>query len=121
MENRISLNGTWQFREATSDDWLEGKVPGCVQLDLMALNKISDPFYRMNEIECHKLEDKEWIYRKEFDFEFPDEFDEIKLVFEGIDTLADIYFNGDYLGTAENMFISYEYDVTDLIKEKTMF
>ncbi|WP_434578613.1 beta-mannosidase [Thermoanaerobacterium thermosaccharolyticum] len=118
MENRISLNGTWQFREATSDDWLEGKVPGCVQLDLMAQNKISDPFYRMNEIECHKLEDKEWIYRKEFDFEFPDEFDEIKLVFEGIDTLADIYFNGDYLGTAENMFISYEYDVTDLIKEK---
>ncbi|MDE4541120.1 glycoside hydrolase family 2 protein [Thermoanaerobacterium sp. R66] len=118
MENRISLNGTWQFREATSYDWLEGKVPGCVQLDLMTQNKISDPFYRMNEIECHKLEDKEWIYRKEFDFEFPDEFDEIKLVFEGIDTLADIYFNGDYLGTAENMFISYEYDVTDLIKEK---
>ncbi|WP_434632041.1 glycoside hydrolase family 2 TIM barrel-domain containing protein [Thermoanaerobacterium thermosaccharolyticum] len=118
MEKRISLNGTWKFREASDNEWNDGKVPGCVQLDLLAQNRISDPFYRMNEVECHKLEEKEWIYRKEFDFDLSEEFDEIKLVFEGIDTIADIYLNGEFLGRAENMYISHEFDVTDIISEK---
>ncbi|MDI3478250.1 MAG: beta-mannosidase [Thermoanaerobacterium sp.] len=118
MEKRFSLNGPWKFREASDNEWNDGKVPGCVQLDLLAQNRISDPFYRMNEVECHKLEEKEWVYRKEFDFDLSEEFDEIKLVFEGIDTIADIYLNGEFLGRAENMFISHEFDVTDLISEK---
>ncbi|ADL68205.1 Beta-mannosidase [Thermoanaerobacterium thermosaccharolyticum DSM 571] len=118
MEKRISLNGTWKFREASDNEWNDGKVPGCVQLDLLAQNRISDPFYCMNELECHKLEEKEWIYRKEFDFDLSEEFDEIKLVFEGIDTIADIYLNGEFLGRAENMYISHEFDVTDIISEK---
>ncbi|SHE41775.1 beta-mannosidase [Caldanaerobius fijiensis DSM 17918] len=117
MEKRISLNGTWQFKEANDTQWYEGKVPGCVQLDLMALKKLEDPFYRMNEIECHKLEEKEWIYKKEFDFDvdMTEEIDMVKLVFEGIDTLADIYLNGEFIGRAENMFIPHIFDVTDII------
>ncbi|WP_026487246.1 beta-mannosidase [Caldanaerobius polysaccharolyticus] len=117
MEKRISLNGVWQFREASESSWNDGKVPGCVQLDLMALNKLSDPFYRMNEIECHKLEEKEWVYRKEFNFDLSEEFDEIRLVFEGIDTFADVYFNGEFIGRTENMFIPHAFDITDMIKD----
>jgi len=59
MEKRISLNGTWHFKEAYSSEWYEGEVPGCVQLDLMRLGEIDDPYYRMNEVKFHKLEEKE--------------------------------------------------------------
>lgn len=110
----ISLNGQWQFTDASKINWQNGTVPGCVQMDLMALGQLPDPFYRMDEHYCHELEDKEWVYRKTFDFEGFD-YDEARLVFEGIDTLADVYLNGVYLGRAENMFIPYEYDVSDVL------
>ncbi|ABY95559.1 MULTISPECIES: beta-mannosidase [Thermoanaerobacter] len=119
MEKRISLNGVWHFRESNASEWYEGEVPGCVQLDLIRLGKIEDPYYRMNEIKFHKLEEKEWVYKKEFDFNAKDknEYDAIKLVFEGIDTFADIYLNGIHLGKVQNMFIPYEFDIKDIVKD----
>lgn len=117
MEKKISLNGDWQFKEVGKDEWYEGTVPGCVQQDLIALKKLDDPFYRMNEVECHELENKEWIYRKQFEYKNDEQFDYIKLVFEGIDTLADIYFNGKFIGRAQDMFIPYEYNIKDMIKD----
>ncbi|HHY80169.1 MAG TPA: glycoside hydrolase family 2 protein [Thermoanaerobacter sp.] len=118
MEKRISLNGAWHFKEANSKKWYEGEVPGCVQLDLMRLGEIDDPYYRMNEVKFHKLEEKEWVYRKEFDFDEKDknEFDAIKLIFEGIDTFADIYLNDIHLGRTQNMFIPHEFNVKDAIR-----
>ena len=112
---RIFLNGEWQFAEASEardGRWATGRVPGCVQLDLMALGKLPDPFYRMDEHYAHELEDKEWVYRKEFDFE-GGKYHAAELVFMGLDTFADIYINGHYLGRAQDMFIPYRYDVTD--------
>ncbi|SHE35612.1 beta-mannosidase [Thermoanaerobacter uzonensis DSM 18761] len=119
MEKRISLNGVWHFREVNAGEWYEGEVPGCVQLDLIRLGKIEDPYYRMNEIKFHKLEEKEWVYKKEFDFNAKNknEYDAIKLVFEGIDTFADIYLNGIHLGKVQNMFIPYEFDIKDIVKD----
>ncbi|HHV61518.1 MAG TPA: glycoside hydrolase family 2 protein [Firmicutes bacterium] len=118
MVRRISLNGKWEFTEAGKDNWETGTVPGCVQLDLMALGKLPDPFYRMNEHYARELEDKEWVYRKKFDLEGFDfeagrgDYNMAELVFMGLDTLADVYLNGEYLGRAENMFIPHRYNVT---------
>lgn len=119
MEKRISLNGKWHFKEIGTDVWYEGQVPGCVQLDLIKLGKLQDPYYRMNEIEFHKLEDKEWVYKKEFTLstEHLNEYDAVKLVFEGVDTFADVYLNGVYLGKTQNMFIPYEFDIKGVIRE----
>lgn len=113
----ISLNGTWQFCSKKDKQWKNGRVPGCVQMDLMALGELGDPFYRLNEIDFHKLEEEEWIYRKEF--EWNDALPvsgRVYLVFEGIDTLADVYMNGYYLGRAENMFIPYRFDVGEILR-----
>jgi len=117
MNRVISLDGTWRFCSKRDRQWKDGKVPGCVQLDLMALGELEDPYYRFNEIEFHKLEEEEWIYRKEF--EWSDTIPvsgKVYLVFEGIDTLADVYMNGHYLGRAENMFIPYRFEVGKILK-----
>ena len=42
------------------------------------------------------------------------------LCFGGIDTFAEFRFNGALLGKTENMFLRYEYDVTDLLKKKNL-
>jgi beta-mannosidase len=118
MLKTVSLNGAWEFRElgAQQSPWKKGTVPGCVQLDLLNLGEVPDPFYRLNEIEMHRLEEKEWVYHKDFQMTEEDvESDEIDLVFEGIDTIADLYLNGTYLGRAEDMFMPYRYDVSDIV------
>ena len=44
-----SLAGQWQFRQASTSDWLPATVPGGVHTDLLALGKIPDPFVADNE------------------------------------------------------------------------
>jgi len=117
MQTRIPLNGEWQFREVGASEWLNGTVPGCVQLDLLRLGRVPDPFYRLNEVEIHRLEDKEWVYRRTFNLpEDALDSDEIELVFEGVDTIADIYVNGAYLGSSMDMFATYRFDLQDLVE-----
>ncbi len=41
------------------------------------------------------------------------------LTFEGIGTVADIYLNGKLVGSTENMFLAYQFDVTDCIRAGT--
>ncbi|MGE5557244.1 MAG: beta-mannosidase [Bacillota bacterium] len=113
---RISLDGKWQFTSADDLNWKEGMVPGCVQLDLMTLGELPDPFYRMNEYYYQALEEKEWIYRKTFTLDDLSA-DRIRLVLEGVDTLADVYLNDVHLGRLENMFISHEYGVKTILRQ----
>lgn len=40
----------------------------------------------------------------------------IDLVFYGVDTVADIQLNGSPLGSTDNMFVRYKYDVRGLLK-----
>ncbi len=40
----------------------------------------------------------------------------VELVFEGLDTFANITFNGAYLGSTDNSFRNWTYDIKKLIK-----
>ncbi|MCE5258779.1 MAG: glycoside hydrolase family 2 protein [Chloroflexi bacterium] len=114
MTKRISLDGQWEFQEAGSAHWQVGTVPGCVQMDLLALGQLPDPFIGMNEIEMHRLEDKAWSYRKTFTLSEKNlEQDSLDLVFEGIDTLADVYLNDSLLGHVNDMFIPQRFDISE--------
>ncbi len=60
--------------------------------------------------------EQDWIYQNEFDFEEnPNE--DIFLVFDGLDTIADVYLNGSKLGSTENMFIKYKFNITGKLKK----
>ena len=108
------LSSGWEFAEAGSGAWLPAVVPGCVQLDLMREGLLPDPFYRMNEYEAQALEDKDWVYRTEFHVSEEDlDGDALMLVFEGIDTYADVTLNDVYLGSTENMFVAHAFDVSE--------
>jgi beta-mannosidase len=114
MITRRELTDGWEFAEAGSESWLPAVVPGCVQLDLMREGQLVDPFYRMNEFEAQSLEDKDWVYRTEFTLSEEDlAADELVLVFEGIDTYADVTLNDVALGSTANMFVAQRFDVTE--------
>jgi beta-mannosidase len=111
-----SLNGSWQFRQVGSDEWLPGTVPGGVHTDLLALERIPDPFVADNEKRVMWVAETDWEYRHTFT---PSRGllreQVIHLVCEGLDTLADVYFNGQFLGHADNMFRRWEWDVKELL------
>ena len=97
---KIMLNGQWELAEAGNDRSCEVQVPGSVLSGLYGAGKIEDPFYRTNEDVTREL------FRK--DYEFSRTFvaaedilkeEKIILVCEGLDTLADIYINGQKAGS----------------------
>ena len=95
-------------------DWLDIPVPGDVHRALIADGRIPDPFYDQNETACAWMEQREWWYRLAFDDRSapaaPDE--RLLLVFEGLDTFATVYLNGEELGEHHNMFRPAAFDVT---------
>jgi beta-mannosidase len=113
-----TLNGEWQFRQCGTDEWLPAAVPGGVHTDLLALAKIPDPFVGDNELNVMWVAENDWEYRRNFSVNagLLAE-DNVLLSCDGLDTIADLYLNGTYLGHAENMFRRWEWDVKSLLKE----
>ena len=105
------LDGAWQlFCECTGN--LKATVPGCVHTDLAAAGIIGDIFWRDNNKQYTWIEDCDFTYSRTFCAESEGK---VSLVFEGLDTYADVYLNGKKIGEADNMFIQHSFDVSGLI------
>lgn len=81
---------------------IPASVPGNLEIDLERAGKIDDPFYAMNfhNRECEYLH---MFYYRTFTYDGALEMPE--LVFEGLDTVADIYLNGVCIGHSDNMLV----------------
>ena len=101
----IPLDSGWTFRAAGDTAWLPATVPGVVHLDLLALGKIEDPFYRTNERDQQWIDKQDWEYQTTFTAG-PDllALPQAELTFEGLDTYAEVYLNDSLVLQADNMF-----------------
>lgn len=112
INKKYYLHKNWKFRQAGKAKWMKAFVPGTVHTDLMKNKLIGDPFYSDNERKLAWIHGTGWIYKTEFDAPaglqkpLP-----VKLVFEGVDTVAKIILNGRELGRTDNMFLKYEFDI----------
>ena len=112
-----SLNGTWQLREYATEEWLPGAVPGGVHTDLMAAGRIADPFVGDEELRVMWVAERDWEYRRNFVVEAALAAEQcVALVFDGLDTLAEVSLNGELLGAADNMFRTWRWDVTGRLR-----
>ena len=113
-----SLNGTWQgvcFGADGSEEFtFSGTVPGCVHTDLAGSRLPADLNWRDNADLCQWIEDKDWSYSREFTLEEVPE--NACLVFEGLDTYAEIFLNGLHLGSVDNMFIAHRFPVESRLR-----
>lgn len=119
----IPIESGWQFRqrvEGTSlipAEWRPATVPGVVHTDLLNAKLIPDPFYRDNEAKLQWTQDADWEYRTTFTAS-PEVMarQHVDLVFEGLDTLAEVYVNGALVLKADNMFREWRADVKSHLK-----
>ena len=95
----------WGFKNVKDTKYLPATVPGTVHTDLLVNGIIEDPFYRDNEKKVQWIEKEDWVYRAEFRIENLEE--KRDLVFEGLDTYAEIFLNGISLLRTDNMFLGY--------------
>lgn len=114
---RQSLNGAWQFHRVGSEEWLPAVVPGGAHTDLMAAGRIPDPFVADHELDVQWVADADWTYRRTFPVsqELLAQ-DVVELVCDGLDTLADIRLNGVLIGSAENAFRQYRWQVKEILR-----
>ena len=65
-----TLTGEWEFRQADAEvgsgEWLPAQVPGGVHTDLMAAERIPDPFVADNEKQVMWVAEGDWEYRRTF-------------------------------------------------------
>ncbi len=127
----VSLDGTWRLfiaphhackhfasditsaQEAARHGLTEipGTVPGNFELDMMDAGLLEDLFYGNNPLLAQELEDRHLWYCRSFSLADSPETKTL-LHFEGIDTVAQIYLNGQLLGSTNNMLIGYDFDLT---------
>lgn len=116
----LNLNENWFFRQVGTEAWIPAKVPGGVHTDLLRAEKIEDPFYRNNEAALQWIGEKDWEYENRF---IPSEKllrqGRIELIFDGLDTYADIYLNDSLILQTDNMFHDWRIEVRSLVKQGT--
>ncbi|WFB59939.1 glycoside hydrolase family 2 protein [Paenibacillus sp. BR1-192] len=115
--NVMTLN-QWKFKACDESEWLPAQVPGCVHTDLLKNGIIPDPFYGTNEHDLQWIDKKDWEYETSFDLDSNlSAQSRIELVFDGLDTYADVFVNGAKVLSADNMFRSWRIDVKSQLKD----
>lgn len=122
--NNVSLNGQWTVSfihpENNEKFVIPAAVPGNIELDLERAGLISDALAPDNEHPCRWVEFADWDFERDFEYSgLPEGMSEVRLNFEGIDTVADVFLNGEKLMSCENMHICHFANVTELLKKGT--
>ncbi len=117
MKQYFDLGGAWQMRQVSTDEWHDALVPGSVYADLLRDGSMPDPFWRDNELIAFELMKHDWEYIRIFQAdEQLLQCGHIILRCEGLDTLAHVSLNGKEIGIADNMHITWEWDVKRLLR-----
>ena len=130
MRKSCLLQQNWQFRFIAAKNktaqpglkkkgWQPATVPGTVHTDLLTGKQIPDPFYADTEVTLDWICKNNWQYRNQFNL--PPDFEVSKplyIIFDGIDTFAEISLNGHVLGNAENMFRTYRWEISRYVSRK---
>ena len=110
----------WQLAELGSNDSITVNVPGDITHALHKAGLISDPYFGYNHHECYDMCRKDYVYTTNFDLSTKVDFskENLYVTFNGIDLFADIYLNGVLIGSSDNMFKKFKFDISEMAKEK---
>ncbi len=113
--SEVRIDTGWQFRQLPASpqaaahpetvQWRPATVPGTVHTDLFARGLIPDPYVGTVEASLQWIGLSDWEYRTTFDVS-PATLDDARsdLVFDGLDTFAEVFVNGEKLLDADNFF-----------------
>ncbi len=94
-------------------DWLAATVPGTVLTTMIARGIYPDPDYGLNNLDIpESLNRQKYWYRAKFTPPHTGHDSNISLVVNGINSQADVWLNGQHLGSVKGAFIRGVFDVS---------
>ncbi|KAJ7165676.1 glycoside hydrolase [Mycena crocata] len=111
----LSTNWSWKQRElaveavldelTAIDGWKSTQAyPSEIHVELLKSGLIPDPYRGFNESKVQWVGKAEWLYKCTFDFNKDSNETHALLEFLGLDTLCDVYLNGEKILQADNQF-----------------
>lgn len=114
---KILLDGVWEGMRSSNGSTFPATVPGCVHTDLMKIGQLpGDIYWRDTAKQVQWIENEAWIYTRHFTVDALAE--GATLVFECLDTYADIYLNDYLVGSADNMFVTHRFPVDGKLNQR---
>jgi beta-mannosidase len=127
--NGVALLDRWQFKDFAPGEglaagaqngaaagWIDIPAPGDIYTALIDAKRLAHPFEGRHEADAGWVRDREWWWQTTFIAPPPDRGEQVRLVFEGLDTFATIYLDGEMLGKTSNMFRTYTFDISEALK-----
>jgi beta-mannosidase len=124
----VVLDSGWSMRIDPADTaaakahpkaarWLRATVPGSAQTDLMAAKIVPDPYKGLNEAKIQWVGLTDWQYRTTLKMTSEQlARDHVDLVFDGLDTFAEVRLNGTKLLAADNAHRRWRVPVKAVLK-----
>jgi beta-mannosidase len=123
------LDDGWRFRllpgAAAADahpqaaQWRDASVPGTVHTDLLAQGLIPDPYVGAPEAGLQWIGLADWEYARSFDVDAATvAAPRVDLVFEGLDTFAEVWLNGAKVLDADNAFRTWRVPVQGRLRAR---
>ena len=114
QQSSISLNSAqWSVSNANGSLVLPASIPGGIYSDLRRNNILKQELlYGKNDLAYRWVGQENWTYATAFAIDHQIATSQsVKLVLHGLDTVATIYLNGEEVGSTDNMFVRYKFDI----------
>lgn len=113
----IDLNLDWQFKYLADGKWYDARVPGSIHADLLKNKLVPDPYFRDNETNLQWIDQTDWLYKRKLRIDSSIlAHKKLELVFDGLDTYAEVRVNNQRVLLTDNMFRQWKTDVKHLLK-----
>lgn len=118
MKKRINLTEGWELRQAEEDVWLPIQRMPAQVADVLLEKGILPEEVKLGWCQSARwIQDHVWEYRMTFP---KPEGSRCDLVMEGLDTLADLYLNGELIGVHDDFYLPCRLDITDKCKAENV-
>lgn len=115
-----SDSGDAGLPDAVRNKVFPARIPGCVHTDLIRAGAIGDPRIGFNERDQQWIGRTDWVYECSFDLT-PDllNHERLDLACDGLDTIAELFLNGQPIGSAANQFHPHRFNLRAAAKPGT--
>ncbi|KAJ6544339.1 glycoside hydrolase [Mycena capillaripes] len=129
----LASNWSWKQREPAVDSVLDEvetsgwkpaqAYPSEIHVELLKSGAIPDPYAGFNENKVQWIGKAEWLYKCSFDFTADKQETNALLELLGLDTICDVYLNGEKILTVDNMFQTHivPLELSSLKPQNTLF
>eukprot|EP00794_Sanderia_malayensis_P008644 gene8644-9576_t len=120
LSNILDLSEDW-YGSSPNKPGLEFKstIPFTIHSALLKGGQINDPYFRYNDNVYRWVATSTWLLVKKYYVSeaLLTNYKHFNIVFKQVDTVADIYLNNVLIGSCDNKFVSYSFDVTKVVQK----